>query len=630
MAHADQQNAVIGDTSASTELLLDGDDVVTTATRSAQKLGDSPEAVTVITADQIAASGATSIPELLQNVPGVDVMDANQSQANVAIRGFNNTTSNTLLVMVDGRRINEDFHSWVLWTTNPILLSRIKKIEVVRGPGSVLYGADAFSGVINIILKSPLELATESTKGTITGQYENHATDFGEATYTAGRPNDWAVTLGAGYHGITGQYQGQPGHVQDSSSVPIYTLDAEKKTSRGSLMITADSADSKADFSSDLILRDGLFTTNTYAASYNEDRGSSPITVRYFQSNLTIYGSGNYGKSSAGEFDIQQQRQLGLLNSLTYGATYRGNHTQSNLTGPDVHIESVSGFFLQDQYQIGDRTTFFAGGRDDKQTVYGTQLSTRFSLVNHLSSNQTVRLSYGTAFSAPTNLENYLSYMSPVLPSVNVNYIENTHLKPEQIHSAEAGYHIDLPKGYVGCSIFYNNISDVIASAVIQYFPPPYSAVPAAIQYQNLGTAHADGLELEGGFPISSNWSGLANYSYENVTNGSDHAEDFSPHSKLNLIAQSDQLRRFSAYVAGHYVSSTTSFGQYLRAYTTVDARIAYRLGRSQEAWTAALVSTDLFDDHHREYLDAAGTAPSLSISEPAERTVRIELSGKF
>ena len=130
--------------------------------------------------------------------------------------------------MVDGRRINEDFHSSVFWVTTPILLSRIKRIEVVRGPGSVLYGADAFSGVINIILKTPSEMAAETKQGTFVGQYESHTTDFAEGSYTvASKNNDLAMTVGAGYHGVTGPYQGQPNRVQDSSSIPIYTLDVE-------------------------------------------------------------------------------------------------------------------------------------------------------------------------------------------------------------------------------------------------------------------------------------------------------------------------------------------------------------------------------------------------------------------
>jgi len=618
------------DTSASTELLLDGDDIVTTATRTAQRLGDSPEAVTVITADDILASGATTIPDLLRSVPGVDVMEPNPSQPNVAIRGFNTVFNNTVLVMVDGRRINEDVHSSVFWTVDPILLSRIKRIEIVRGPGSVLYGADAFSGVINIILKTPLECANETKEGTFIGSYENHNTNFAEATDTVSRKNDWAVTFGAGYHGTTGLYAGQPGSVPDSSSVPIYTLDAQKKTSRGSLLFSADDTSAKADISSEIVIPDGRFYINSFALSYNEDKGANPVTAKLYQSDLDISSGAFDANARDDEFDIQQQRPLGQQSSLTYGATYRTSSAKTVTTGPDTYNEHLGGVFLQDQDQIGPKTTLFGGVRDDDHSVYGTQISSRFSAVNHLSTNSTLRLSYGTAFSAPTLADNYLDFSSEV-EGLTVNYVNNTSLRPEKIVSSEAGYRIEFPEGYAGLNIFYNNISDIIQTAVVSYAPPPYPAgIPTEVDFQNFGTAHASGFELESKFALTHIWSGLANYSYENVKAENGQTEDYSPDSKFNLTVESDQLRRVSGYLVGHYVSSSTSSGVSLRAYTTVDARIAYRLGASQGAWTASLASTNLLDDHHEEFVDVSGVGEQIPIGESSERSIRIELNGRF
>jgi outer membrane receptor for ferrienterochelin and colicin len=619
-------------TSESTELLLDGDDIVTTATRTAQRVSDSPAAVTVISADDIAASGATSIPELLRSVPGVDVMEPNLSQVNVAIRGFNNDYSNTVLVMVDGRRINEDFNDSVFWNTDPILLSRIKRIEIVRGPGSVLYGADAFSGVINIILKTPDELVKENKPGTFVGQYQNHATDFAEGVYTvASKGDDWAATLAAGYHGLTGPHTGQVNQVQDSSSVPIYTLDIQRKTPRGSLLFSVDDAVAKADLSTSLLIPDGKFNTNTVALAYDEDRGANPVTARYYSNVFRFSGSNSFGNAQSNEFDIQQLRPLSVRNSLTYGASYRLNEAKASASGPDSHSEHVSSLFLQLQSQLSSRTTLFAGVRDDVHSVYGTQFSSRASLVDHVSSAQSVRLSYGTAFKAPTYQNEYLDYSSPVLPGLSINYIENTSIKPEQIRSSEAGYRFDLPKGYVGVNVFYNEISDVIVPVPLQFSSAPYPVgIPLEYQFQNQGNAHAAGLEFEGAFPLNYGWSGLANYSYQDEQSDNHASEDFSPHDKVNLVLQSDQNRRVSTYFAGHFVGSSTSGGDNLRPYFTVDARMAYRLGRSQDAWTAALSSTNLLDDTHKEYTDQAGLSQSQEISEPAERSLRVELSGKF
>jgi outer membrane cobalamin receptor len=620
------------DTSATTELLLDGDNIVTTATRTAQKLGDSPAAVTVITAEDIKASGATTIPELLSSVPGVDVMQPNQSQQNVAIRGFNNVFSNTVLVMVDGRRINEDFRDSVFWVTDPILLSRIKKIEIVRGPGSVLYGADAFSGVINIILKTPMEMAAESKQGTFVGQYENHSTTFAEGSYTfADKNQDLAATVGVGFHGIVGPYKNQPGQVQDSSSVPIYTLDIQKLTQRGSFILSAAQSDARTDLTSDVVLHDAHFHTNSFSLAYTEDRSANPITARLYRNFLRLSGPSDQSSGSATELDLQQERVLSSKNTINYGLAYKFNDARSSTTGPDRYSEHVNSIFLQDQDQIGPKTTLFAGVRDDDHSLYGTQISSRLSLVDHVTSKGSFRLSYGTAFSAPTYSENFLDFTSPIGGGLNVDYVSNTGLKPEKISSTEAGYRIEFPKGYAGINLFYNNISDIIEPAFLEFAPSPYPpGIPIKIDFQNQGTSTASGFELEGGFPVGSGWKGIANYSYQNVRDQSGSVLDYSPANKVNLVLQSDNRRRCTVYFAGHYVGRSTSDGFALRAYTTVDARVGYRLGKSQDAWTAALASVNLLDDHHEEYVDNAGTAPGMQTAEPAMRTIRVELDGKF
>jgi len=619
-------------TSASTELLFDGDDIVTTATRTAQRLSDSPAAVTVISSEDIRASGATSIPELLRSLPGIDVMEPNQSQQNVTIRGYNSVYANTVLVMVDGRRINEDFNSSVFWNTDPILLSRIKRIEIVRGPESVLYGADAFSGVINIILKTPADLASESKQGAFVGQYENHADQFAEGNITiASKNKDLAVTVGAGYHGTNSQYKGNPDLVEDGSSVPIETIDVQKQTSRGSLLFSADNSDAKEDLATELVIPDGSFHTSSVALAYNEDRGANPVSARYYVSNFRIVGNQSYSSANSGELDIQQQRPVSPFSTLTYGATYRNNRATSTLTGPDTHSEHVGSLFLQDQDQINRSTTLFAGIREDDHSLYGAQISSRLSVVHHTSSANTLRLSYGTAFSAPTFIQNYIDSSLPIEPGLSIDYVDNTNLKPEEISSAEFGYRSELSRAFVGANIFYNKISNIIEPVALQFAPAPFPpGIPTEYMYQNLGTAHADGLEIEGGCPLSPKWNALINYSYQEVKNDNGQTEDFAPHNKVNITLQSGQKARWSQYLSTHFVSATTSNMQSLRAYTTVDAQISYRLGKDEDSWSASLASTNLLDDHHREYVDQSGLAPSLDISAPAVRTIRIVLSGSF
>src|ERR1700732_3605380 len=127
---------------------------ITSVSKKAQKLFATAGAVYVITQEDIRRSGMTTIPDVLRLAPGVQVARIQDHVWAITIRGFNNEFSNKLLVLVDGRSIYTDFSSGVYWDTQEILLENIERIEVIRGPGGTVWGANAMNGVINIITKS--------------------------------------------------------------------------------------------------------------------------------------------------------------------------------------------------------------------------------------------------------------------------------------------------------------------------------------------------------------------------------------------------------------------------------------------------------------------------------------------
>jgi len=127
---------------------------ITSASRHEQRAEDVPAAVYVMTQEEIHRSGMTTIPDLLRLVPGVQVAQANSNKWAVSVRGLNGLASNKTLVMVDGRSIYNPAFSTVLWDTEDLVIDDIDRIEVVRGPGGAMWGANAVNGVINIITKS--------------------------------------------------------------------------------------------------------------------------------------------------------------------------------------------------------------------------------------------------------------------------------------------------------------------------------------------------------------------------------------------------------------------------------------------------------------------------------------------
>ena len=136
---------------------------VTTQSKEPTQVWDTPAAIYVLTGEDIRRSGATSIPDALRLVPGVNVARVNGSRNwAVGIRGFGDQYSKYVLVLIDGRSIYTPLFGGVLWTVDNVMLEDIDRIEVIRGPGGTIWGADAVNGIINIITKN-----SQSTEGTL-------------------------------------------------------------------------------------------------------------------------------------------------------------------------------------------------------------------------------------------------------------------------------------------------------------------------------------------------------------------------------------------------------------------------------------------------------------------------------
>src|SRR6267154_2077317 len=126
---------------------------VTSVSKRTQKVADAAAAVFVITQEDIRRSGATSIPEALRLAPGLQVARIDENKWAIAARGFNGRFDNKLLVLIDGRSVYTPLFSGVYWNVQDVMLEDVDRIEVIRGPGATLWGANAVDGVINVITK---------------------------------------------------------------------------------------------------------------------------------------------------------------------------------------------------------------------------------------------------------------------------------------------------------------------------------------------------------------------------------------------------------------------------------------------------------------------------------------------
>src|SRR5688572_16836624 len=135
--------------------------LVVTASRTDQQLLDAPASVTLITTETIQNSPGTNIGDLLRAVPGINVAQMSARDVNLTARGATSTLATSQLALVDGRSVYLDFFGMVMWDLVPNNANEIKQIEVIRGPASAVWGANAMSGVVNVITRSPRELAMQ-------------------------------------------------------------------------------------------------------------------------------------------------------------------------------------------------------------------------------------------------------------------------------------------------------------------------------------------------------------------------------------------------------------------------------------------------------------------------------------
>ena len=184
--------------------------VVVTASRAEQQLVNAPAAVSLIPAETIQNSPATNIGDLLRAVPGLNVTQVSARDVNLTSRAATSTLSTSQLALVDGRSIYLDFFGLVMWDLVPTSPNDIRQIEVIRGPASAVWGANAMSGVVNIITKTPRELAAQGgTTLTIgAGAFNRSVNDDGAKSgslfYVNGSHAEavnerWSFKLSAGY-----------------------------------------------------------------------------------------------------------------------------------------------------------------------------------------------------------------------------------------------------------------------------------------------------------------------------------------------------------------------------------------------------------------------------------------------
>ena len=195
--------------------------VIVTSSRSEQTLIDSPATISVITSEVIAGSPVQNFAELLRNVPGVNVTQTSARDINVTSRGATGTLATGQLALLDGRSLYQDFFGFVMWDFLPVNFNEVKQIEVIRGPASAVWGANALYGVVNVITKAPREMQGASAVAGFGGFDRAADGDAGSMWYLSGTyahaiDKHWAYKISGG------------GYSQDALSRPTGTVPCDR------------------------------------------------------------------------------------------------------------------------------------------------------------------------------------------------------------------------------------------------------------------------------------------------------------------------------------------------------------------------------------------------------------------
>jgi iron complex outermembrane receptor protein len=481
------------------------DQVVVTASRVEQKLVNAPATVSLISAQTIASSPSASYAELLRAVPGLNVTQTSARDINLVSRSASGTLSTSQLALIDGRSIYQDFFGFVAWDFLPVNPSEIKQIEVIRGPASAVWGANALTGVVNVITKSPRELVGESllvSVGTFgrdaAGVERSNGSLFSISGSHAAAPSDrLAYKITAGF--ATQDALGRPAGVIPNPSNTPYPDYVNSGTSQPKLdvRVDLDAPDSgrKLVFAGGFAGTEGMIHTGigpfdidrgTFLAYGKVNYSKGGMRLNAFVNHLDGDATNRLSRDAAGAFipfafknttfDVEASdvRTFKDRHVVSFGGNVRYNTFDLSLA-PRGDSRTEAGVYGQDEIFLSEHFRAVVGARVDKfSSISGAVFSPRLTFMYKPTPSQTVRTSFNRAYRAPSHVNNYLDVtlanvldlgaLDPRLAGREfvfpVRALGNEDLKEEKMTAYEIGYTGILKNRATISAAFYVNDTD--------------------------------------------------------------------------------------------------------------------------------------------------------------------------
>ncbi len=426
--------------------------VVVSASKVEQQIVNAPATVSVITSDAIESTPANNFAELLRAVPGMNISQTSARDYNLNMRGATSTLSTSQLAVLDGRSLYLDFFGFVAWDLVPVNAFELKQIEVIRGPASAVWGANALSGVVNFISKTPRELNSNNltinfggmNRSPEDGQDLDTGTVYSLNVTHARAVNDrWAYKVSAGYlssdafsrptgtipNGTGTQY---PPFDNVGTAQPKFTGRADYDAPEGKYRLVFEGGYSGTDG----IIHTGIgpFDMTGVNLSYGTVRYSRGAFKANFFTNIldgdanALLAVGPDGQPIPFQFDTQtydfelgHAKAIGTRQVLTYGGNLRRNNFDLSIA-PLGNSRTEVGGYIQDEIFLSNMFRFNVGARVDKfANLDDAVFSPRLALIVKPQADHAIRLSFNRAFRAPSLINNYLQ--TSIVNQVNLGQI---------------------------------------------------------------------------------------------------------------------------------------------------------------------------------------------------------------
>jgi iron complex outermembrane receptor protein len=617
-------------TDMSMEALMDIE--ITSVAKKPQKQSAAAAAIFVITNDDLRRWGVTNIPEALRRVPGIDVARIDANKWAITSRGFNSRFANKLLVLIDGRSVYTPLFAGVYWDNQDVVLQDVDRIEVIRGPGGTLWGANAVNGVINIITKSAA--ATRGNLVAVTagnevrgigvarhgGQLKNGVdyrvyakySDYDEGYSSAGAHDDWR----------TGQLGFRSDWVQTDRDKITLQGDYYQGKSGQQVNIPAGQMPTTINQVVDDTETDG--GNLLFRWSHMIDR-SSDFALQVYYDHVGVDGKVLYEDRDTFDIDFQHRFQWRETHDVVWGFDYRYTHdnTDNNPTfelDPSSRSVNLYGTFIQDEISLRDNLHLTLGTKLEHNDFSGVEYQPGARLAWAMSASQTLWGAVSRAVRTPARGEDdVLLRLAPspaADPGIPVYAEGNDDYDSEELLAWELGYRLNYRNTWsVDVAVFYNDYDKLrTLDPTMDTGPPPSVRLP----FDNNMSGETYGLELASQWQIRPGWRLNASYSWLDMqlhldSNSTDTvsraSEDASPTSKAAIWSALDLGHNLQFDVALRYTGDIEVNGIDIDSYVEADLRLGWEARPGLEL---SIIGQNLLDNQHPEFLpDFISTQPT-------------------